>query len=908
MRNRNKLQRASKKIFSVVLSLMLSAQVVNFVDGNVVYAAEAGEPRAVIKINDEAGLRAIADDTEGSYKLTADIKLGDAEWVSIKRFSGTLDGAGYTISNLHSSSAQGLFEIIDSSATVKNLTVEGNLTGTEMDFGLFAGHNAGHIINCVSKGRVWHDKEGDGVSFAGMVSANAGTMVDCVNEAEVYRGTAGLTANNSGAMINCVNKGKVTNDNMYGGGVAGINNYMLYGCENQGEVIGKDMEGRRNHSVGGVAGFNTGLISQCINRGLVSVPEDSYYALGGVAGELYAYAVISGCANYGKVNGTLKCDMGGIVGSASNRAGSFDENGNFSATKGSQLIADCANYGEIGGGSMIAGIVGTMYTYSSPIRVIGCSNYGKINGWGFAGGIACSLWIALNEQETDDAILFLEDNHNFGEITGGTISGVVAMCQDDRGGKCVVRYCTNEADLNGGSVFGISSRLSGLIYGCANKGNLTGTLSAMGIAAVGAENTWIENCYNTGNLKAEDVWGIAGTSELKNCYSAGEVVAENNYYVNCYSETNENMLVEGQGIALSSEQMSKKESYQGFDFENIWEMKEQNGRMLPALREALMKPETAELSKKSWEIREGEEFQVTATRGIIRNAYMEDMAVLEMSEAEVFKGKYEGTTTLHVVFTDGQIKTAQVKVTDPVKAFVSRMYTVALGRDAEEKGLNEWTEKLKNHTIDGAGIAQGFIESDEFNNKMLSDEEYVETLYRTFFNREKDEGGFATWLNALAGGSSNRYVLAGFVNSTEFQNLCDQYGIDRGELSSEGGAAPETETGVRGFVLRCYTKVLERQGEENGVNDWAGRISGGRMTAEDVAKSFYFSQEYINKNTTDEHFVESLYQTFMNRNSDEGGKAYWLQKLSSGEKDRNGILEGFSKSPEFAAILETYGL
>ncbi len=242
--------------------------------------------------------------------------------------------------------------------------------------------------------------------------------------------------------------------------------------------------------------------------------------------------------------------------------------------------------------------------------------------------------------------------------------------------------------------------------------------------------------------------------------------------------------------------------------------------------------------------------------------------------------------------------------TGQVRNFVSRMYTIALGRGAEEKGLKDWTERLLSHEVDGAGIAHGFIMSDEFTKRNLSDREFVDVLYRTFFNREADAGGRANWLAALAAGKTRGYVLSGFVNSTEFDRLCDSYGIARGTMREDGSPV---NPGIRSFVERCYTKVLGREGEKAGIEDWTNRIATGQMSAEDVAKSFFFSDEYTNKKTSNETFVETLYQTFMGRASDPAGKSDWVGRLNRGTS-RQEVLEGFSRSTEFAGILQSFGL
>lgn len=267
------------------------------------------------------------------------------------------------------------------------------------------------------------------------------------------------------------------------------------------------------------------------------------------------------------------------------------------------------------------------------------------------------------------------------------------------------------------------------------------------------------------------------------------------------------------------------------------------------------------------------------------------------------------STTKFTSSSDGQ-KSEDSGVKDQktegqVREFVSRMYTVALGREAEKAGADHWSKQLLDHTNDGAGLARGFICSAEFINKKLDNEAYVNTLYRTFFDREPDEGGKANWLKALNSGVGRNAVLAGFVNSQEFANLCDKYGIARGTLEDNGSSI--YNAGVRNYVLRMYTKCLNRDGETLGVEDWAHRINTRTMSAEAVAKSFFSSQEFINRKLSNEDYVETLYQTFMDRASDPSGKADWVNKLNAGVS-RQTVLEGFSRSPEFGNIMKSYGL
>lgn len=114
-----------------------------------------------------------------------------------------------------------------------------------------------------------------------------------------------------------------------------------------------------------------------------------------------------------------------------------------------------------------------------------------------------------------------------------------------------------------------------------------------------------------------------------------------------------------------------------------------------------------------------------------------------------------------------------------VTAFVTRMYSVCLGRSAREDERAFWVERLLNRTTSGSELAGGFFLSEEFINKRLSNQNYVTLLYRTLFDREPDTAGRNTWVNLLDRGESRSAVLNGFTNSVEFDRLCKRFGITR---------------------------------------------------------------------------------------------------------------------------------
>ena len=240
-----------------------------------------------------------------------------------------------------------------------------------------------------------------------------------------------------------------------------------------------------------------------------------------------------------------------------------------------------------------------------------------------------------------------------------------------------------------------------------------------------------------------------------------------------------------------------------------------------------------------------------------------------------------------------------------IRKFVSRMYTEVLNREAEAGGLEYWCLELSNQKQDGAALANGFINSEEFRNRNINDSDYLDILYATFFGRKADSDGKNYWLSEMRNGMSRNTVLAGFVNSKEFGAICESYGIARGTMENDGSSI--YNAGVHDFVLRNYTKALGRDGEVEGVEYWSHLINTKQKSALDCAMDFFHSKEFMNKNLNDADYVEVLYETYFGRASDVSGKNYWLSMLAGGNS-RDWVLSEFAHSPEFKNIMAQYGL
>lgn len=151
------------------------------------------------------------------------------------------------------------------------------------------------------------------------------------------------------------------------------------------------------------------------------------------------------------------------------------------------------------------------------------------------------------------------------------------------------------------------------------------------------------------------------------------------------------------------------------------------------------------------------------------------------SYAHVFYG-FTQCKEFAEICADYGIEVGTYKVESPrdvncnLTAFVSRLYGKVLGRTYDVPGLDNHTGKYL-ETGDIYAMAYDFIFSPEFTEKELTNEEFVEIMYQTFFNRGSDPEGKAHWLEVLAGEGTREDVLKGFVGSQECAELVESFKI-----------------------------------------------------------------------------------------------------------------------------------
>ena len=191
-------------------------------------------------------------------------------------FSGTFDGQNYRILNMKiksTSNGVGLFAMIGTNSLVKNLIVDGTVTGADRVGGIIGQCN-GSVENCINYATI----SNTGSYIGGIVGTSGNSNIsNCVNYGSVNAGknyAAGIVgcvlSSSETTVTNCVNNGMITNEkyngtsSIVGGGPGSTAIINVINCINNGTVTG-------NGKVGGFVGYyrTQGTIENCINYGIL---------------------------------------------------------------------------------------------------------------------------------------------------------------------------------------------------------------------------------------------------------------------------------------------------------------------------------------------------------------------------------------------------------------------------------------------------------------------------------------------------------------------------------------------------------------------------------------------------------------------------------------------------------------
>ncbi len=241
-----------------------------------------------------------------------------------------------------------------------------------------------------------------------------------------------------------------------------------------------------------------------------------------------------------------------------------------------------------------------------------------------------------------------------------------------------------------------------------------------------------------------------------------------------------------------------------------------------------------------------------------------------------------------------------------LRGFVTRAYVECLGRQPEEEGLAYWSMLLYTRTRSGADVFKDIVLSDECKERELAPEAYVEMLYSACLGRDPDEEGKAFWVSRRENGYPDEWFLRRFVESEEFRDICEDYGVNYGILQGCNNTVVDQHPQVAGFIERLYELCLKREAEFKGIEWWTNELASGSKSAALVVASIMNSDEFYEQGLTPEQTVRMMYPVLMEREVDPDGLAYWTEKMST--HGIGWVVQNFAACDEFVELCAQYGV
>lgn len=244
---------------------------------------------------------------------------------------------------------------------------------------------------------------------------------------------------------------------------------------------------------------------------------------------------------------------------------------------------------------------------------------------------------------------------------------------------------------------------------------------------------------------------------------------------------------------------------------------------------------------------------------------------------------------------------------------IIRFYDVALGRLPDMDGFNYWVGRLQAGTSFNE-IARSTINSPEFTTRYgsgLSNEAYVDVVYRNALGRLPDPEGTSYWTGRLDAGLTREDLLVGFAESVEKRLAMDTVAVVNGTAGRDrltGVEQVQFRDGMVSLELddaisqawRLYEAGLDRMPDQGGLKFYADRLSAG-VTAATIAREMLASPEatalYRSANDNGS-FAAAVYQHVLDRAPDPIGLSYWTGRLDAG-LSREDLLVAFAEAPEF---------
>ena len=136
--------------------------------------------------------------------------------------------------------------------------------------------------------------------------------------------------------------------------------------------------------------------------------------------------------------------------------------------------------------------------------------------------------------------------------------------------------------------------------------------------------------------------------------------------------------------------------------------------------------------------------------------------------------------------------------------------------------------------------------------------------------------------------------------------VCTTLGFVKSEVKADTIGTAEI------YVSNLYNVCMGREPDQEGFDFYVNALYDGKMSATEVAASFFFSDEYRAFNKSNERYVADLYRALLGREYDSIGYVFLLDMFNMNYiciySTDCAIFNGFTMSEEFKAVCDELDL
>ncbi|OAT86871.1 DUF4214 domain-containing protein [Candidatus Arthromitus sp. SFB-turkey] len=181
--------------------------------------------------------------------------------------------------------------------------------------------------------------------------------------------------------------------------------------------------------------------------------------------------------------------------------------------------------------------------------------------------------------------------------------------------------------------------------------------------------------------------------------------------------------------------------------------------------------------------------------------------------------------------------------------------------------------------------------------------------------------------------SGGNIIIYGLRDGVTYNNLIlkleDRSGIDYKYRinsftiqggSTNGGSSTVTRPiantqAISDYLRDVYKNVFGREVDQQGLNYWVQKLSSGQVDLDDFFKNLLSENEFLTIAPTPEDKIKKLYAGIFQRQPDQGGFNYWLNRYKAELRDEGNerealreVIDDMTDGAEFKQILRRLGL